>query len=158
MKENKGKGLADEETMQEVILSQPRPATGEKRKTLHKMINMGSLSGCRGHKKVKHGLSKSRVVKLGSVVPPAPTKQPSIQILDLDSSNPVETTLSKPIETIPSKLPRSSPMNLLENEGLAQERLQQVVTDEDVAICYDMSVKEFERSTVHEFFKIFSSS
>lgn len=47
-------------------------------------------------------------------------------------------------------------MNLLENEGLAWERLQQVVTDEDVAICYDMSVKEFERSTVHEFFKIFS--
>ena len=28
------------------------------------------------------------------------------------------------------------------------------MSDKDVAICYDMSMKEFERSTVHELFKV----
>ena len=42
MKENKGKGLADEETMQETH-SQPRPVTRDKRKTLSRMVDLGSL-------------------------------------------------------------------------------------------------------------------
>ena len=45
-------------------------------------------------------------------------------------------------------------MNLLENEDLAWERFQKVVIDEDVAVCYDMSLKEFEHSTVHDLFKV----
>ena len=74
--------------MQEEIHSLPRPVVGDKRKTLSKMIDMGSLPSCRGHKKAKHRSSKSGVVKPSFVIPPIPTKQPSIQILDLDSSNP----------------------------------------------------------------------
>ena len=149
MKENKGKGLADEETMQEGTHSQPRPVVGDKRKTLSKTIDMGSLPSHRGHKKAKHKSSKSRVIKHGLVVPPAPAKQPSVQILDKEPSNP-EVTQSKPH--------KSSPMNLLENEDLAWERYQQAMTEEDVAVCYDMSVKEFEHSTVHDLFKVVSSS
>ena len=84
---------------------------GDKRKTLPKMIDMRSLPSRRGHKKAKHKLSKSGVIKPSLVVLPAPTKQPSIQIFDLDLSNTPETTLSKP--------PRCAPMNLLENEDLA---------------------------------------
>ena len=49
-------------------------------------------------------------------------------------------------------------MNLRENEDLAWERYQQVVTKEDIVVCYDMSVKEFEHSIVHDLFKVFSSS
>ena len=45
-------------------------------------------------------------------------------------------------------------MNLLENEDLAWERFKKVVTDEDVAVCYDMSLKEFEHSAVHDLFKV----
>ena len=45
-------------------------------------------------------------------------------------------------------------MTLLRSEGFAWERFQQVVSDEDVAICSDMSVKEFEQSTVHDLFKV----
>ena len=41
-------------------------------------------------------------------------------------------------------------MTLLKSEGLAWERIQQVVSEEDVAICYDMFVKEFERSTIQK--------
>ena len=150
MKENKRKGLADKETMQEGTHSQPRPAVGDKRKTLSKMIGMGSLPSHQGHKKANHNLSKSGVVKPNLVVPPALTKQPSVQIFDLDSSN--------PLETVPSKPPKSAPMNLLENEDLTWERFQQAVTKEDVVVCYDMSVKDFDHSTIHDLFKVFSLS
>ena len=149
MKENKGNGLIDEETMQEGTHSQPRPVVGDKRKTLSKMIDMGSLPSCQGHKKAKYKSSKFGVVKLGLVIPPAPAKLPSVQILDEEPSNP---------EVTPSKTSKSAPMNLLENKDLAWERYQQAVTKEDVAVCYDMFVKEFEHSTVHDLFKVFSSS
>ena len=45
-------------------------------------------------------------------------------------------------------------MNLVENEDLAWEWFQNVVTDEDVATRYDMSLKEFEHSAVHDLFKV----
>ena len=45
-------------------------------------------------------------------------------------------------------------MNLLENEDLAWERFEKAVTSEDVAVCYDMSLKEFEHSGVHDLFKV----
>ena len=44
-------------------------------------------------------------------------------------------------------------MNLLENEDLAWERFEKAVTNEDVAVCYDMSLKEFEHFDVHDLFK-----
>ena len=59
MKENKGNGLIDEETMQERTHSQPRPAVEDKRKTLSKMIEKGSLPSRQGHKKTKRKSSKS---------------------------------------------------------------------------------------------------
>lgn len=138
MKENKEKGLADEETMQETH-SQPCPV-------------VGSLPSCQSHKKVKHGSSKSGVDKPGFVVPHASFKLPPVQIFDLDSSILAETTPSKPTETTSSKPPKSTPMNFLENEDLFWERFQQAMTDEDVAVC-NMSLKEFERSTIHDLFK-----
>ena len=68
MKENKGKGLMDEETMPKTQ-SQPHLATGGKRKILSKMIDLRDLPSRRGHKKAKHGLSESRVVKPGPAIP-----------------------------------------------------------------------------------------
>ena len=38
---------------------------------------MESLPSCQGHKKDRHGSSKSGVIKVGSLVLPAPAKQPS---------------------------------------------------------------------------------
>ena len=42
----------------------------------------------------------------------------------------------------------------IENEDLAWERFEKVVTDEYVAVCYDMSLKDFEHFGVHDFFKV----
>ena len=70
---------------------------------------------------MKHESSMSRVVKLGFVIP-HDSKQPSIQILNLDLSIPTRATPSKPNVTTLSQPPRSAPMNLLENEDLVLER------------------------------------
>ena len=45
-------------------------------------------------------------------------------------------------------------MNLLENEDLAWERFQKTMTNEDMAVCYDMSLKEYEHFVVHDLFKV----
>ena len=52
------------------------------------------------------------------------------------------------------------PTNIIENENLAWERFQKAVTDEDINVCYDMSLKDFEHSGVHDLFKVmaFASS
>ena len=92
MKENKGKGLANEETMQKTY-SKPHPAAVDKRKTLSKTIDLGNLPSHRINKKAKQGSSKSEVVKPGFVVSPA-FKQPFVQMLDLDSSILTGATLS----------------------------------------------------------------
>jgi len=46
------------------------------------------------------------------------------------------------------------PSNIIENEDLAWERFQKAVLDEDINTCYDMSLKDFEHSGVHDLFKV----
>ena len=46
------------------------------------------------------------------------------------------------------------PLNLIEKEDLAWERFEKVMTDENVAVCYDMSLIEFEHSAVYDLFKV----
>ena len=45
-------------------------------------------------------------------------------------------------------------MNIVENEDLAWEHFQKAVTDEDMVACYDMSLKVFQHSAVHDLFKV----
>ena len=45
-------------------------------------------------------------------------------------------------------------MNLLENEDLAWERFEKAIIGEDMAACYDMTLKEFEHSHVHDLSKV----
>ena len=155
MKENKEKEVVGEENRLE---TQPQvcPSAGEKRKPLFKNLDIGNLPSRRG-KKAKHVPSQA-------VKPNSPPPQSSIRIYDVDSSTPTETTLSKtpPSKTHPSKMtaPATSqpsalvPTNIIENENLAWERFQKAVMDEDINICYDMSLKDFEHSGVHDLFKV----
>ena len=45
-------------------------------------------------------------------------------------------------------------MNIIENEDLAWERFWEAVKDEDIHAYYDMSLKDFEHSGVHDLFKV----
>ena len=152
MKENRGKevvgeGKRPEDQPQDRPEVQVRSTAGDKRKFLPKNIDLEGLPS-RRDKRVKH--SSSKVVKSKP-----PQSQPSIQIVDVDSSTPVESTPSK---TPPSKstAPSSSQpsTNIIENEDLAWERFQLAVLDKDINMCYNMGLKEFEHSDVHELFKV----
>ena len=80
-----------------------------------------------------------------------------MQILTLDSepkdppSKKISSIVHAPIPSTPSK---EVPQHLLGNEDLAWERFSTVVTDVDVGACYNMSLKDFEHSGVHDLFKV----
>ena len=117
MKENKGKEVVGEGSHPKVQ-SQIRLLTGDKRKTLPKNFDLGSLPSHRG-KKAKHG--SSQVVKSN-----LPLSQLSVQIFDVDSSTPIETNTSKTPSSKTTVLASSqpyekTPTNIIENEDLAWE-------------------------------------
>ena len=150
MKENKEKEVVGEESRLETQ-SQVRPSARDKRKPLPKNLNIENLPSRRG-KKAKHRSSQT-------AKPNLPPPQPSIKIYDVDSFTPTETTPSKtPLSkmTVPatSQPSQQVPSNIIENEDLAWERFQKAVTDEDINVCYDMSLKNFEHSGVHDLFKV----
>ena len=157
MKENKGKevvgeGKCPEAQTQDCPEIQVRPTARDKRNFLSNNIDLEGLPS-RRDKRVKQ--SSSKVVKSKP-----PVSQPSIQIVDVDLSTPVKSTPSK---TPPSRTPLSKSTapgssqpstNIIENEDLAWERFQLAVLDEDIKMCYNMGLKEFEHSGVHDLFKV----
>ena len=152
MKENKGKEVVDEAVKQRVQ-SQPRPPTGEKRKNISSRVDLGDLPSRRGREK-KHKSTKPQDVKS----PPPDSNQGSpVQILNLDSepkdppSKKVSSTVHAPTSSLPSK---EVPQHLLGNKDLAWERFTTAVTNVDVSACYNMSLKHFEHSGVHDLFKV----
>ena len=148
MKENKGKEVVGEGSHPEVQ-PQTRPSTGDKRKTLPKNLDLGSLPNRRG-KKAKHG--SSQVVKSS-----LPSSQLSVQIFYVDSSTPIVMSKTPPSKTTAPALSQPCekiPTNIIENEDLACERFQIAVLDKDINTYYDISLKEFEHSGVHDLFKV----
>ena len=147
MKENKGK-----EVMDEGVKSQPRPPTGEKRKNISSRVNLGDLPSRRGREK-KHKSSKPQDIKS----PPTSNQEYPVQILALDPepkdppSKKISSIVHAPTLSTPSK---EVPQHLLGNEDLAWERFSTTVTDVDVGACYNMSLKDFEHSGVHDLFKV----
>ena len=110
-KENKGKEVVDEG-----VKSQPRPPTGEKRKNISSIVDLGDLPSRRGKEK-KHK-SKPQDVKS----PPVSNQESPVQILTLDSES--KDPLSKKISSIvhaptPSTPSKEVPQHLLGNEDLA---------------------------------------
>ena len=53
-----------------------------------------------------------------------------------------------------SSEPSDRPSNLVLDESYAWRTFKGIVTDREVNECYNMSVKEFERSGVHDLFKV----
>ena len=80
-----------------------------------------------------------------------------MQILNLDSkpkdppSKKVSSTVHAPTSSLLSK---EVPQHFLGNEDLAWERFTMAVTDADVSACYNMSLKDFEHSGVHDLLKV----
>lgn len=154
MKENKGKGLASAEAIQTEggVLTQSHLGALEKRNTISKMVDTRSLPSCQGNKKLKLSTftpSKPPIMKNNPFIPPTAYNRPSMAKTPLTDAN-----LSlNPYAATP---PKNCPLTLLRSKGITWDSFLQAVTDKNVTIFYDMSVKEFERSTVHDIFKVFS--
>ena len=114
----------------------------KRKKTISKKVDTGSLPSCQGNKKQKVDhltMSISPVMILDHPTPMAKSR--------------ASTTLAHPgVNT--SKPTNASPMTLLESKDLVWEKFNQAFTNEVVTICYDMSKKKFERSTIHDLFKV----
>ena len=66
-----------------------------------------------------------------------------------------ETTLQTKIgHKPPLSEPSNRPSNLVLDENYAWRTFKGIVTDNEVNECYNMSVKEFERSSIHDLFKV----
>ena len=114
---------------------------------------MGDLPSRRGREK-KHKSTKPQDVKS---TPPVFNQRSLVQILNLDSepkdppSKKVSSTVHAPTSSLPFK---DVPQHLLGNEDLAWERFTTAVTDVDVSACYNMSLRDFEHSGIHDLFKV----
>ena len=152
MKENKGKEVVDE-VVKQGVQAQSRPPTGKKRKNISSRVDLGDLPSRCGREK-KHKSAKPQDVKSP---PPVPNQGFPVQILTLDSkpkdppSKKVLSIVHAPTSSLPSK---EVPQHLLGNEDLAEERFTTAVTDMDVFACYNMSLKYFEHSGIHDLFKV----
>ena len=71
-----------------------------------------------------------------------------------------------PVQTDPlplAKAPRKPhpfesserPPNLVLDESYAWRRFKGIITENEVNLCYNMSVKDFERSAIHDLFKVY---
>ena len=147
MKENKGNEVVDEG-----VKSHPRPLTAEKRKNISFRVDLGDLPSRRGREK-KHKSSKSQDVKS----PPASNLESLVQVLafDPEPKDPPSKKISSIVHApTSSTLSKEVPQHLLENKDLAWERFSTTVTDVDVGACYNMSLKDFEHSGVHDLFEV----
>ena len=151
MKENKGKEVADEVAGQEA--SQPCPVAGDKRKNLSLGVDLGNLSSRHREKKPKHKSSKPKDVQFTPLV--SISEPVDVQILDDPEPKDSPAHILSVTKTRSSSLSSQQvSQNHIRNKDLAWERFGMVVTDADVATCYNMSLKDFEHSGVHDLFKV----
>ena len=109
-------------------------------------MNLGDLPSRRGSKKPMP--SKN-----------LPPKVPKTVDLDEPVINmvPVQTDPPPPAKTSRRPHPSESskqPPNLVLDEGYAWRTFKGIIIDNEVNSCYNMSVKDFERSAIQDLFKV----
>ena len=125
-------------------------------------MDLGELPTRRGPKKKR----------FGKIPPPKVPKFPLMKV-DLDDSTmnlvPVQTTPSVQPENLPLPVtkaphwthpsePTKRPPYLVLDEGYAWRSFKGFITKHEVNACYNMSMKDFERSAIHDLFKVSSFS
>ena len=127
------------------------PASLEKRKTVSKKLDIGNLPSHRGNKKQKVDSSTPSAIPIVVLDPAAPIAKSMVPKIDASLPR-LDAKPSNPSFKAP--LSNDSPLTLLRSENLAWNKFKQVVRNEVVFVCYDMSIKEFEHSTIHDLFKV----
>ena len=106
----------------------------------------------------KQKSSKTSLPKVPKFTPPTVNlDEPLVDVELVQTVHPVQS--DPPPHPKASRMPSSSeasdrPSNLVLDESYAWMTFKGIVTDREVNECYNMSVKEFERSGVHDLFKV----
>ena len=124
-----------------------------KSKTISSAMDLDDLPSRHGPKKQKS--SKTSLPKVPKFTPP--TVNLDEPLVDVE---PVQTV--HPVQSDPPPQPKASrsfeasdrPSNLVLDESYAWRTFKGIITDREVNECYNMSVKEFECSGVHDLFKV----
>ena len=163
MKENKEKavtsGVEDVQVQDDTtpsVVQKPAVQTG-KRKTISSSVNLGDLPSRQGPKKQKP--NKNPLPKVLKFTPPTvDLDDPVINVVPVQTILPVQTDPPSPSKTSrkthPSE-PFKQPPNLVLDEGYAWRTFKGIITDNGVNSCYNMLVKDFERSAIHDLFKVY---
>ena len=119
-------------------------------------MNLGDLPSRRGSKKPKPSKNPPpKVPKFTSQT--VDQDEPVINVVPVQTIPPVQTDPPLPTKTSrrthPSE-PSKEPPNLVLDEGYAWRTFKGIITDNEVNSCYNMSVKDFERSAIHDLFKV----
>ena len=126
-----------------------------KSKPISSVVDLDDLPSRRGPKKQKSG--KTSLPKVPKFVPPTVNlDEPLVNVEPVQIVHPVQSNPLPPPKA--SRKPSSSepsnrPSNLVLDESYAWRTFKGIVTDREVNECYNMSVKEFERSGIHDLFK-----
>ena len=120
-------------------------------------MDLNDLPSRRGPKKKKP--SKASLPKVPNFT--TPTVDLDETLVDVEPIQTVHPIKTDPIP-LPAKTPRKPhpskpserPSNLVLDESYAWRTFKGIVTDNEVNECYNISMKEFERTGIHVLFKV----
>ena len=159
MRENKEKTMTsgDEDVAAPPLVQMASVQAGKRKsKTISSAVDLDDLPRCHGPKKQKS--SKTSLPKVPKFTPPTMNlDEPLVDVEPVQTVHPVQS--DPPPHPKVSRKPSLSeasdrPSNLVLDESYSWRTFKGIVTNREVNECYNMSVKEFERSRVHGLFKV----
>ena len=122
-------------------------------------MDLGDLPSRQGLKKQKP--SKTPLPKVPKFTPlTVDLDNPMVNVAPVQTVPPVQSE-NLPLPTKAShrahtSKPSKHPPNLVLEEGYAWKTFKGIITDNEVNSCYNMSVRNFERSAIHDLFKVYN--
>ena len=125
-------------------------------KSISSAVDLDDLPSRRGPKKQKP--SKTSLPKVPKFAPPIVNLNDLlVDVEPVQTIHPVQTDRHPPPKAShkpSSSEPSDRPSNLVLDEGYAWRTFKGIVIEREVNECYNMSMKEFERSGIHDLFKV----
>ncbi|XP_065628752.1 uncharacterized protein LOC136061323 [Quercus suber] len=161
MRENKDKTVTsgDEGAHAPPVVQKSAVQAGKRKSKISSAVDLENLPSRRGSKKPK--TTQTSLPKVPKFTPPTVNlDEPPVSVEPVQIVHPVSSDPPPP----PSKTSRkphlpeepNRPSNLVLDESYAWRTFKGLVTDNEVNECYNMSVKDFERSGIHDLFKAMS--
>ena len=158
MKENKEKATSgDEDTTAPSTVQKPVVQTGKRKpKSISSSVDLDNLPSRRGPKKQKSG--KASLPKVPKFTLTMDLDNIAVNVVPVQIVPPIQTDPAPPAKAPRKPHPSKSserPPNLVLDESYAWRTFKGIITEDEVNSCYNMSVKDFECSAIHDHFKVY---